>query len=163
HVCADMTPAPFLWVVPLSLYLLTFIIAFDQPKLFIPIAWAIPVAATLYALTMIDRRHAGTPTNLYDWGVFGASMRWVIEGWIHGKTGDELKFAAWPHVVVSFTWYLVICFASMFGICMLCHGELFRLRPQPRYLTGYYLMIAAGGALGGLLVAIVAPLVFVTY
>jgi hypothetical protein len=163
HVCADMAVIPFLWIVPLSLYLLTFIIAFDQPKLFIPVIWAILVAMALYAITMIDRRHAGTPTNLYDWGTLGSSIRWIIEGLGRARHGKDFKLAASPQVVVSFTGYLVICFATMFGICMLCHGELYRLRPQPRYLTGYYLMIAAGGALGGFLVAIVAPLVFVTY
>ena len=46
---------------------------------------------------------------------------------------------------------------------MVCHGELYRLRPDPRHLTGFYLMIAAGGALGGVLVAVVAPLVFTDY
>jgi len=46
---------------------------------------------------------------------------------------------------------------------MVCHGELYRLRPDPRLLTGYYLMISAGGALGGLFVAIGAPLLFQGY
>ena len=46
---------------------------------------------------------------------------------------------------------------------MLCHGELVRLRPQPRYLTSFYLMISAGGALGGLSVSVIAPQVFNTY
>ena len=46
---------------------------------------------------------------------------------------------------------------------MLCHGELVRLRPAPRYLTSFYLMIAAGGALGGLSVSVVAPGLFNTY
>ena len=46
---------------------------------------------------------------------------------------------------------------------MVCHGELYRLRPDPRHLTGYYLMIAAGGALGGLFVAVIAPLIFTDY
>ena len=41
---------------------------------------------------------------------------------------------------------------------MFCHGELARLRPDPRYLTRFYLMISVGGALGAVLVAIVAPL-----
>ena len=43
---------------------------------------------------------------------------------------------------------LVSYFAAMFSICMVCHGELVRLRPDPRHLTGFYLMIAAGGAWG---------------
>jgi SAM-dependent methyltransferase len=46
---------------------------------------------------------------------------------------------------------------------MVCHGELYRLKPHPRLLTGYYLMIAAGGALGGFFVAVLAPLIFDTY
>ena len=46
---------------------------------------------------------------------------------------------------------------------MVCHGELARLKPSPRHLTEFYLLIAAGGALGGLFVGIVAPLVFSTY
>jgi SAM-dependent methyltransferase len=51
----------------------------------------------------------------------------------------------------------------LFLCCMVCHGEAYRLRPQPRYLTGYYLMIALGGAAGGVIVAIIAPLIFKTY
>ena len=43
------------------------------------------------------------------------------------------------------------------------HGELARRRAAPERLTGYYLAIAAGGALGGLLDAIVAPLLFTGY
>jgi SAM-dependent methyltransferase len=53
--------------------------------------------------------------------------------------------------------------AGLFICCMVCHGEVYRIRPDPRHLTGFYLMIAAGGALGGILVAVVAPLVFTDY
>jgi hypothetical protein len=49
---------------------------------------------------------------------------------------------------------------GLFLCCIACHGEVYRLRPEPQHLTGYYLMIAAGGALGGLFVAVVAPLIF---
>jgi spermidine synthase len=58
---------------------------------------------------------------------------------------------------------LALNLAAMFFAYMVCHGELARLKPNPRHLTEFYLMIAAGGALGGLFVAIVAPLVFSTY
>jgi hypothetical protein len=51
----------------------------------------------------------------------------------------------------------------LFSICMACHGELFRLRPEPAKLTGYYLAISAGGALGGTFVALVAPSIFRHY
>ena len=48
-------------------------------------------------------------------------------------------------------------------MCMFFHGELAALKPAPRYLTGYYLMISLGGAVGGLLVGFVAPKLFNTY
>ncbi|MHB1193613.1 MAG: spermidine synthase [Longimicrobiales bacterium] len=47
--------------------------------------------------------------------------------------------------------------------CIVCHGEAYRLRPHPRHLTGFYLAIALGGALGGAFVAVVAPVVFTGY
>jgi hypothetical protein len=50
--------------------------------------------------------------------------------------------------------------AVLFAGCMVCHGELYHLRPHPRHLTSFYLMIAAGGAVGGLFVALVAPALF---
>ena len=53
--------------------------------------------------------------------------------------------------------------AALFICCMVCHGELYRLRPDPRRLTGFYLSIAAGGALGGAFVAVAAPLLFKGY
>jgi hypothetical protein len=46
---------------------------------------------------------------------------------------------------------------------MVCHGELYRLRPAPERLTSFYLLLAAGGALGGIFVAIIAPLCFNSY
>jgi len=53
--------------------------------------------------------------------------------------------------------------AALFIACMICHGELARLKPPAERLTGYYLMLSAGGAIGGAFVAIAAPLLFVTY
>ena len=58
---------------------------------------------------------------------------------------------------------LTLYFAAMFGACMICHGELVRLRPSPKHLTEFYLLMSAGGALGGVLVSLVAPRVFTTF
>jgi spermidine synthase/MFS family permease len=52
---------------------------------------------------------------------------------------------------------------GLFLGCLFCHGELYRLRPAPSRLTAFYLAVSAGGALGGLLVAVVAPLAFSGY
>jgi SAM-dependent methyltransferase len=46
---------------------------------------------------------------------------------------------------------------------MVCHGELARSKPHARYLTSFYLLAAAGGALGGFVVAVLCPLVFSSY
>ena len=66
-------------------------------------------------------------------------------------------------ISIDFMQYVALNFAAMFGICMMCHGELVRLRPHPKYLTAYFLTIAAGGAIGGAAVTLVAPLVFTTF
>jgi SAM-dependent methyltransferase len=50
--------------------------------------------------------------------------------------------------------------SGLFVACMFCHGELYRARPPARFLTAFYLTVSAGGAIGGMLVAVVAPLVF---
>ena len=46
---------------------------------------------------------------------------------------------------------------AFFVCCMVCHGELARLQPHPSHLTGYYLMLAVGGAVGGFFVGVIAP------
>jgi spermidine synthase len=58
-------------------------------------------------------------------------------------------------------WFTVLfyCLCLLF-FCLACHAELYRLRPAPRHATSFYLLIAAGGALGSVFVGIVAPMVF---
>jgi hypothetical protein len=57
----------------------------------------------------------------------------------------------------------VVFLAALFAGCMVCHGELARSRPTPQYLTTFYLTIAAGGALGGVFVALIAPRIFTEF
>ena len=58
---------------------------------------------------------------------------------------------------------LAVFLPGMFIGCLFCHGELYKLRPAPARLTSFYLAVSLGGAIGGLLVAVVAPLVFNGY
>ena len=81
-----------------------------------------------------------------------SSRRWAA------SAGRCSTGATWP-----LSKQVAIYSGGLFVCCMVCHGELYRLRPDPRHLTGFYLMIAAGGALGGLFVAVVAPLLFTDY
>ena len=49
---------------------------------------------------------------------------------------------------------------ALFAISVALHARLFAMRPAPARLTTFYLALAAGGALGGLFTALVAPLIF---
>ena len=122
-ICQDVAVIPFLWVLPLALYLLSFILCFDSPRWYRRPLFLLALAA--------------------GWGGIG----WAL----FKGTG------------ISIQWQLSLYSAGLFICCMVCHGELCRLKPDPKHLTGFYLMIAAGGALGGFFVAVCAPLIFTDY
>ena len=69
--------------------------------------------------------------------------------------GNSVQLAVWP-VAMRFALALSLVF---FGCCAL-HARLCRLRPGGAVLTRYNLFLALGGAAGGMLSGIVAPLVF---
>ena len=123
-LCQDIAVVPFLWVLPLGLYLLSFIVSFDSPRWYHRAFW-LPLLAVLLGLVL---------QNLY-------------------------QAESHPDITPLATLYL----GTLFVACMVCHGEVFRLRPGAGRLTGYYLSISAGGAVGGLFVALVAPFVFPDY
>ena len=123
QITMDLVVLPFLWVLPLSLYLLTFILSFEGERWY---ARSIYVSALLPALI---------------------AVLWML-------SAREETNVLWQ--IVAFSVVLFVC-------CMVCHGELSRLKPNPRYSTSYYLMIALGGALGGVFVTLVAPLIFFDY
>ena len=123
QMCQEVAVVPFLWVLPLALYLTTFIICFDSPRWY-GRSWFGPLLVVAIA---------GTAAMLY--------------------AGPSAPL--WTQVVVYP--------GAMFICCMVCHGEMVALKPDPRYLTKFYLMIAAGGALGGVLVTLAAPQVFKAY
>jgi SAM-dependent methyltransferase len=48
----------------------------------------------------------------------------------------------------------------LFVVAVALHGEMYRLRPAPDRLTGFYLTMSIGGVLGGAFCAIAAPIIF---
>jgi spermidine synthase len=58
---------------------------------------------------------------------------------------------------------LAVFLIALFVACMVCQGELARSRPSARYLTVFYVTIAAGGAIGGVFVALIAPRLFTEF
>ena len=48
----------------------------------------------------------------------------------------------------------------LFVVAVTLHARLYETRPDPARLTQFYLVMSAGGVLGGLFTALIAPLVF---
>ncbi len=128
HVTQNVAAIPLLWLAPLTLYLLTFILAFEGGIL----------GVNLYRVEIF-------------WSVvlvWLAGMSWLL---VDNRYQFDLALQAGMFL------------SGLFVGCMFCHGELYRSRPAARHLTAFYLTISAGGAIGGLLVAVVAPLAFDAY
>ncbi len=130
HITQNVASIPFLWLVPLVLYLLSFILVFDvgggrRESGWYARAWGLPV---LFALL------GGMAYALYD------------------------NLGVW-----NIRYTIALYCAGLFAACMFCHGELAAMRPAPRYLTRFYLMVSVGGAAGGLFVGLVAPRLFDLY
>ncbi|HEV3301776.1 MAG TPA: fused MFS/spermidine synthase [Planctomycetaceae bacterium] len=123
QVCMDVASVPFLWVLPLTLYLLSFILCFESERWYSR-AYVMPATAAAFG-----------------------GVCWVLSAGIHAELSTQV----------------CVFFFAFFLCAMVCHGELLARRPHPEYLTAYYLVIAAGGAAGGIFVGIVAPLVFSGY
>ena len=129
-----LAPIAFLWILPLGLYLLSFIICFDSDRwyrreIFQPLL-GVAILSNLMLVFYVDPIAA----------VVG-------------------RFALSP-TEVSVIAEIANVNVLMFAGCMVCHGELVRLRPHKRDLTVFYLMLSAGGALGGIFSVVIAPLVF---
>ncbi len=124
HITQNIAAIPLLWLAPLTLYLLTFILCFEGQGLYRQAWWWPVVLAAVGA------------------------MAWLL-------VEPDHQFDLYVQLGVFLT--------GLFIACMFCHGELYRLRPANRHLTAFYLWVSVGGALGGLFVAVVAPLAFKAY
>jgi hypothetical protein len=127
QITQNVAAIPLLWIVPLSLYLLSFVICFEGRA----------------GRGWYERKFWVTPAMLA-----AGVMAWAL----FADGGNLSARIAVP-----------VFAAGMFLGCLVCHGELARTKPSPEYLTHFYLSLAAGGALGGLLVGLVAPMVFKGY
>ena len=121
YVSQNIAAIPLLWVVPLSIYLVTLILCFEGDRwyprwLFLRL---LPIALGGMAYALSPEFEGG---------------------------GPQLQ--------------IPLYFVGLFICCMVCHGEMAALKPQPRFLTTFYLMVSAGGAVGGLFVALAAPFIF---
>jgi hypothetical protein len=119
HLTTDIVAMPLLWVLPLGLYLLSFVIAFST------------FARVTQLFTLL------APATLL------------------GVGGLGLLSSGGGSMLVAFA-----SLAMLFVVAVALHGYLYHLRPAPRHLTLFYLVMSAGGVLGGLFAALAAPLLF---
>jgi spermidine synthase len=120
HLSQNIAAIPLLWILPLTIYLLTFVLAFNG-KLYWRWFMVRLLAVALGAL-----------------------------GYFIAKPNEDLP------IFISIPLFCLTLFIGAF----FCHGELYLRRPPAQYLTQYYLLIAAGGALGSMFVGVLAPVVF---
>ena len=124
HITHDVASVPFLWILPLTIYLVTFILCFEGRSWYRRLWFLGPLVVVI------------------------GGMAWAL----HAERGIQNIKEAIP-----------LFSAGLFVACMFFHGELANMKPAPKYLTSYYLMLSLGGALGGLIVGFVAPRLFPTY
>jgi hypothetical protein len=123
QICQDIAVSPFLWVLELSLYLLSFIVCFEGDRWY--------------------RSYIFHP-------LFVVTVAFVI-------------LVSLPDATYSYLLQLAAYSAVLFAGCMLCHGEAARTRPSAESLTAFYLCLATGGAVGGIVVSLLAPWMFPNY
>ncbi len=129
HLTQDIVSIPLLWVIPLALYLISFILVFAGTRLY-PRAMVLPLFA-------------------------GAIIAMAYLLFVNSdEDGVWIPYQGDYRILV-----LVFC-SALFFCCWALHGELARRKPPSANLTSYYLSIAAGGAVGALLVAWLAPRIF---
>ena len=124
HITQNVAAIPFLWLLPLTLYLLTFVLCFESDRWYRRRLFVLPTTALLLLCAF----------GLHD-SVIGVN------------------------VMVAVPVYSI----GLFALCMFLHGELAQRRPESGHLTRYYLMLSLGGAIGGILVGLVAPRVLPAY
>jgi hypothetical protein len=252
HLCQDVASVPFLWVLPLSLYLLSFIICFDHERWYQRLVFAVVALAGLYMaagmypldfdkqlsqgllvrgtwpvtkpmyeklgwyeqpkfinineileyqdwleeqkrnLPNFDPKSSDLQEKYKNYVIAQEEERrknWLeLEKTFHpgadltlpaSKAFVDQQYREWvrlqpgvkwlerqqdiPSVDINFIGQVLAHCVGLFGLFMICHGELTRRKPPARYLTSFYMMIAIGGAIGGALVSLAAPFVFDTY
>ncbi len=115
HLCQNVAAIPFLWLLPLVVYLATFILCFDREGLHRSPVWTFLGGAGLAAISWAE-----------------------LQGQLSVRVAIPLFLA------------------GLFGACMYCHSKLVARKPAAEHLTYFYLMISAGGAIGSLVVGMLA-------
>ena len=121
YMTVDIANFPLLWVLPLCVYLISFIICFLWPAVSRP--GPIRTVSVLVPVVV-------------------------------------MSFILFGNINAALVWKILVSLISLFSICMYFHGNLEQSKPEPKYLTFFYLYLSTGGCLGGILAGVVAPMMF---
>lgn len=131
YISTDLSPFPLVWVIPLALYLLAFILVFMK-------MWT---------------------GHRYQIGGSGYSLHEIVLYVAQPFGLLFLSFIILSRGFSPFG-YTAMCMFGFFTTALACHGELAHDRPSTKHLTEYFLLMSVGGMVGGLFNGIIAPIVF---
>ena len=127
----NIASTPFLWIMPLALYLLTFVIVFARK----------PIVS------------AEGLSKLFPWVVI-AGFLLIAPNYPFGIAGYQINTS--PPPILKIPLLLTVYFL----ISLYCHAILVERRPTASGLTEFYILMSVGGVLGGIFNALIAPVIF---
>ncbi len=178
YITTDLAAIPLLWMPPLALYLLTFIIVFAVISVRtqnLMVFSTITVACLLLAWKGIPYVFSNEVIQLAFWVLalgaiaFGTQILRLQDPQVIHRTMIMtmplllllLLFLMLSELKVASLWLNIgLHLLTLFVVSMVCHGELAADRPEPKHLTEFFLWMSFGGVVGGLFNGLVAPLVF---
>lgn len=119
HLTTDIVAMPLLWVIPLGLYLLSFVFAFNERSRITALLTRVGPLVILFAGSIAMQSHVGA-----------------------GITSGLASIAL------------------LFVVSVALHRRLYDSRPDASNLTLFYLVMSAGGVIGGMFAALFAPVLF---
>ncbi len=110
-----------------------------------PLLWVVPLGLYLLSFTIAfaERR------TFARWAPAAAPFSLVLAASSLFLTGGSTLFLA-----------VGAALAALFLVAAALHAMLYEDRPEPAQLTAFYLALSVGGALGGLFVALLSPVIF---
>jgi spermidine synthase len=136
HISQNIAAIPLLWIVPLLMYLLSFVVAFSRGQ---------------WLPKILRHRIPGLNVSI---------ARFVLVGFMAVALGGLVFMMSDPRQDMALILAIPFYCGVLFVLCLFCHAELHRLRPSPEHATSFYLLIASGGALGSIFVGVLAPVIF---
>ena len=131
YMTNNIASTPFLWIMPLALYLLTFVIVFANRSI-----------VTANGLS-----------RLFPWVVMIGFI--LLAPNLTFNLGGVSLSTALPAIIK-----IPLLLMVYFLISLYCHAILVEARPDASGLTEFYILMSVGGVLGGIFNALIAPVIF---